>query len=88
MASGMAGSVFLKDMEPDRTLEIKPCCKCKSSNFKLDYFYKAKATGDYTFLWELEGFFVKPRCGDCGNTPKFRYFDKAESAIIFWNEDF
>jgi hypothetical protein len=75
-------------MEPDRTLEIKLCSKCGSTHFVLDYFYKAKATNEFTFLWELEGFFIRPRCGDCGNTPKFRYFDKVELAIIFWNEGF
>ena len=71
-------------MKPHKTLKITPCKKCGSLNIAFDYYFKARLDGGNSYLWESEGFVVKPRCGDC-DYAGMRYYSTTEDAIKGWN---
>lgn len=72
-------------MKPHKTLKIKMCKKCGSTNIQFDFYFKAKMEGINNFLWESKGFLIKPKCGDC-DFEGMRYYETTEDAIRGWND--
>lgn len=72
-------------MKPHKTLKIKPCKKCESTDIVIDFFFKKKLDGGIqTYLWEKEGFVVRLRCEKCEYTP-MQFKNATEDAIYHWN---
>ena len=70
--------------KPHKTLRIKPCKKCGSLSIAFDYYFQAKLSGSVNYLWEANGFVVKPRCEECGESG-IRYYETTEDAIKGFN---